>query len=231
MDHEQLNVLVIDDDPSMRELLSEVIHRCEHQVVTAESAEEALQLLPYWTFQVAFLDQNLPGMEGLLLGEYLRKNNPDMMLALVTGDDDRRLQKKSKDLEIVYIIKPFDVDAIHTVLEGYVERARERDARRKGREDALFAPPIADYAADLRACYEIPSVPERLEGRLADTIKKSLLNLRTVGRYTERERVVALAGLLTARVLGVDLPRMGERSLYEEYDEVMRQHGRRTEFG
>src|SRR5688572_19886173 len=99
MEREQLNVLVVDDDPNMRDLLAEVIHRSEHQVVTAESAEEAMQLLPYWTFQVAFLDQNLPGMEGLLIGEFLRKNNPDMMLALVTGDDDRRLQKKSKDLE------------------------------------------------------------------------------------------------------------------------------------
>ena len=53
-----------------------------------------------------------------------------------------------------------------------------------------------------------------------------------MGRYTERDRVLALSGLLAARVLGVDLPRLPSgRTPYEEYDEIMRQHGRRTEFG
>ena len=51
----QLNVLVIDDNADVRELLVEVISRYDHQVVPASSAEEALALLPYWTFEVAFL--------------------------------------------------------------------------------------------------------------------------------------------------------------------------------
>jgi hypothetical protein len=77
----------------------------------------------------------------------------------------------------------------------------------------------------------MPGVPERIQSRLVTTIKRCLNDLRSVGRYTERDRVLALSGLLTARVLGIDLPRVPSgRTPYEEYDELMRLHGRRTEF-
>ncbi len=231
MGREQLNVLVIDDDPAMTELLSAIIHRVEHQVITAASAEEGLELLPFWTFQVAFLDQKLPGMDGLVLGEYLRRNNPDMTVALVTGDDDRRLEKKSRDLQIVYIAKPFSVEDILGVLDAYVEGAKERREERLRQRDGSYAPPIAAHVDDLAAAFAVPSVPARLQERLIETIKRTLNNLRSVGRYTERDRVLALAGLLTARVLGLDLRKAGgDKSLFEEYDALMREQGRRPEF-
>ena len=228
---EQLNVLVIDDDSAMVELLSTIIMRVEHQVVTAASAEEGLELLPFWTFQVAFIDQNLPGMDGLVLGEYLKRNNPDMTIALVTGDDDRKLQRKSRDLQIVHIAKPFVVEDIMRVLEAYAEAALERREQRRKARDEHYAPVIAAHFDDIPAAFAVPNVPGRVEDRLVDTIKRSLNNLRSAARYTERDRVIALTGLLAARVLGVDLPKASsERTLYEEYDELMRDQGRRAEF-
>jgi len=232
MDHEQLNILVIDDDEGIRELLCDIIARVQHQVVPVASAEEGLEVLPFWTFQVAFIDQNLPGMDGLVLGEYLRRNNPDMTIALMTGDDDRSLQRKSKDLSIVYLPKPFDVGGILALIERYLADAKERQAQRLDHEAPDFDPPFAHYTAEIEAAYAIPSVPGRIEDRLLETLKRSLNNLRSVGRYTERDRVIALSGLLTARVLGMSLPKVdGDRTLYDEYDELMGQHGRRTEFG
>ncbi|NIX18602.1 MAG: response regulator, partial [Actinobacteria bacterium] len=65
--------------------------------------EEGLALLPDWTFQLAFLDHNLPGMEGLLLGEYLRDNNPEMTIALVTGSDEPKLERRTRDLKIKFV--------------------------------------------------------------------------------------------------------------------------------
>ncbi len=230
-DHQQLNILVIDDDPAMRELLVDIIKKREHQVVVAESAEEGLELLPFWTFQVAFLDHNLPGMEGVVLGEYLRRNNTDMTIAMVTGSDDPRVEKKSRDLSLRFISKPFAVDDILQVIDDTVEAAKEREERRKRGEDPDFEPPIARFVEDIEECYGIPKVPSRIQGRLIETLKRSLNNLRTASRYTERDRVVALSGLLTARVLGVDLPKSSAgRTLYEEYDELMKERGRRTEF-
>ena len=94
---DNLNVLVVDDDVAMRELVCNIVTREGHRPFPAESAEAGLQMLPMYTFQVAFLDQRLPGMEGLLLGEYLRTNNPEMLIALVTAEDDRALKQGVRD--------------------------------------------------------------------------------------------------------------------------------------
>lgn len=230
MNHRQLNVLVIDDDPASVKLLGDIIARGEHQIVSATSAEEGLELLPFWTFQVAFIDHRLPGMEGLVLGEYLRKHNPDMTVALVTGDDDVKLQTRSKALEIVFIRKPFQVSDVLGVLENYVVQAEERRRRRLARDDRDYEPDFAAYADVIAASYAMPKTPSRIQSRLVDTLKRGMNDLRSVGRYTERDRIIVLSGLLAAKVLGLDLPRVGERTMYEEYDALMSEHGRSTAF-
>lgn len=226
-----LNVLVVDDDPEMRELLALIVHREGHQAIAVESSEKALELLPVWSFQVAFLDHNLPGMEGLLLGEYLRRSNPDMLIAMVTGSVDPKVERRTRELRVTFIAKPFDNAEIRRVLETYVEHARERAERRRLEGEADFEPPIGRFADELSDSFAIPKVPDRITERLVGTVQRSLSNLRSVSRYNERDRVVALSGLLTARVLGVDLPRASNGlSLFEEYDRLMQHHGRRTEF-
>jgi CheY-like chemotaxis protein len=228
---EQLNILVIDDDEAMRSLLVDIIGKREHQVVVAESAEQGLALLPVWTFQIAFIDHNLPGMEGLLLGEYLRRANPDMTIAMVTGTDDPRVEKKSRALSLTFIPKPFTVEAILGVIDDYVELAKDREEARRQGNAADFEPPIARFVDDIADSYGIPKVPSRIHDRLVETLKRSLHNLASAARYTERDRILALSGLLTARVLGVDLPRSSSgRTLYQEYDHLMKERGRRPEF-
>lgn len=75
---DQVNILIIEDDQVTRRQLSEFLTRHQHQVLVASSTEEGLVLLPEWTFHVAFVDHHLPGMHGLILGEYLRHSNPEM---------------------------------------------------------------------------------------------------------------------------------------------------------
>ncbi len=226
-----LNVLVLDDDQDTRNLLLDVVSRHGQEVVLAASAEEALELLPFWTFQVALLDHNLPGIEGLVVGEFFRRNNPDMMIALVTGEVDTRLEKRTRDLGIRFIRKPFAIAEVVSLLDDYRALADERQAERLRRTDPAFAPVFRGQIADLGECYGITGVSERVATKLAATIRRCLHDLRAVSRYTERDRVLALSGLLAARVLGVELPRTpGGATLFEEYDAIMRARGRRTEF-
>ena len=231
-DDAELNVLVIEDDEALRALLVEIVTARGHHAVQAASAEEGLAQLPLTTFQVALLDHELPGMHGLVLGEYLRRNNPDIAVALVTGSDEPRLDKRSRALGITHIRKPFQPKDIWRVLDDYAEAARERDERRRRREDEDWGPPIARFADDLTGVFEVPGLSTRVGDTLVAAIKRSLNDLRSASRYTERGRVVALSGLLAARVLGLELPRTPQgRTLYDEYDDVMRARGRRTEFG
>jgi CheY-like chemotaxis protein len=228
---DMLHVLVIDDDDDLRRLLVDLVTRAGHQPVPASSAEEGLELLPFWTFQVAFLDYRLPGMDGLVLGEFLRRNNPDMSIVLVTADDDASLERRSKNLSIRFLAKPFEPTDVQRALEDYVELAKERRRQRLEEQASDFGPSFAEYGTEITECFGIPKVPNRIEERLVETLKRSLHNLRTIARYTERDRVVALSGLISAKVLGVQLPRAPSgRTYYEEYDVLMHQHGRRAEF-
>jgi DNA-binding NtrC family response regulator len=228
---EPLNILVIDDEVDLRNLFARLLNGEQHQVVLAESAEEGLQLLPHWTFHIAFVDQQLPGMEGLVLGEYLRRNNPDMSIIMMTGSGDPRVERRSRDLALKFMAKPFGIGEVLGTIEEYLVNARERETRRRHSVDPAFDPPIGIFTDELAQSFALPRVSDRVEDGLAQTIKRCLNNLTTAARYNERDRVMALSGLLTARVLGVNLPRAKSGiTLFEEYDRLMLERGRRPEF-
>lgn len=226
----QVCALVVDDDADMRRLIANVLLEHGHLAVAASSAEEALSSLPHYTFQVAYLDHNLPGMEGMVLGKWLRRNNPFMEIALVTGSVDERLIDLCEQHDLVLIRKPFDVNELLELPARYVADAVARYASPTGPDDE-FDLPLATYVEDLDTLFDLPTIPARIEQRLNQRIGAALASIRSVSRYTERERVVAYAGLLTARVLGIRLARTRDgRTLYEEYDVIMTERGRRTEF-
>ncbi len=228
---QELTILVIDDDEAMRELFVQMLSLDGHQVIPVASAEEGLEQLPYFTFQVAFLDQNLPGMEGLVLGEYLRKNNPHMQIALVTGESDPRLERVSRRHDIVFIPKPFDVADIREVVATCLRKAAARQAERAKHQDPDYELDLAPHHEALAKVYNLAGVSQRIEDKLVWTIRTSLSNLRSVSRYNERDRAIALSGLVTAQVLGVNLPKdPGGQTLFEVYDEAMIEHHRRPAF-
>jgi response regulator RpfG family c-di-GMP phosphodiesterase len=228
---DQLNVLVVDDEPLSLGFMVEAVTRQGCQAVPAESAEEILKLLPFWTIHVAFIDHHLPGMEGMLLGEYLRRNNPDMIIAIVTGAPEPWMAKKSDELGLEFIAKPFGISVIAGVIEKYKHGAAFREQTRRQQIDEDYVPPFGRFVESLEETFEIPGVPARIESRITETVKRSLNNLRSATRYNERDRVIALTGLLSARVLGVKLPKtQTDRTLYEEYDALMSERGRRREF-
>ncbi len=228
---EVLNILVIDDDEDMRHFLTDILFSHGHQVMSVGSAEEGLELLPVTTFQIAFLDQNLPGMEGLVLGEFLRKNNPHMKIALVTGSEDRRLDRIGESHDIEVIRKPFEVSQILDLITAFRTDAEARHVERQKRADPQYLLPLASFLADLPATFDIPNLPKRVEERLVATVRDALVELRSVSRYNERARAIAFSGLLALQVLGVKPPKGGSgKTLIEEYDALMRTHGRKPDF-
>jgi CheY-like chemotaxis protein len=228
---EELHILVIDDDEDMRTLFFRLLLPEGHQVFAAGSAEEGLALLPYDTFQVAFLDHHLPGMEGLVFGEYLRKNNPHMKIALVTGAPDASLTRGAEDLDIVLIPKPFRAAQLYALIDEYRRAADQRLQADLQAEDPAYELPLAEHFEALPQIFDVPNLPARVEERLVKEAKRSLAHLRSVSRYNERDRVVAYAALLSLQVLGVKVPRGSTGApLTEEYDEVMRSRGRKPAF-
>lgn len=78
-------ILVVDDEKQIRDLYSQSFTRAGYEVTTAESAEEALEILKKEQFWVLFLDLNLPGMSGIDLCRQIRKRYPMAIPYAVTG--------------------------------------------------------------------------------------------------------------------------------------------------
>ena len=142
-----------------------------------------------------------------------------------------RIERRSRDLALKFMPKPFNISEALAVVDEYVASARERETRRRHSADPSFDPPLGAFTEEIAESFALPKVSDRVEDGLAQTIKRCLNNLTTAARYNERDRVMALSGLLTARVLGVSLPRAKSGiTLFEEYDRLMLERGRRREF-
>ncbi len=229
-----LNVLVIDDDDEFRDLVSGYILDIGHQAVSTGSAEAGLELLPYQTFDVALLDHRLPHMEGLVLGEYLHRNNPQMEVALMTGDPDPRIGKLAAASGLELLRKPFDLEAIDLILARAIERERRRrEAETPAVADALRGGPLdltRHYHA-LREAFAAPAIPHRVEELLARRVREALEAIRYRDGFDERARAIAYAGILAAEVLGVKLPTPKHHaSMAEWYDALMVAAGRPPAF-
>ncbi|MFO0747314.1 MAG: response regulator [Myxococcota bacterium] len=234
-DQGYLTVLVIDDDPELRELVQTVVIHEGHQAISVGSAEAGLELLPLNTFDVAFLDHRLPGMEGLVLGEYLHKNNPEMEVALVTGDASERLVRMAEARGLTVIAKPFEIEELVKVLETAVkrqkaaQRAAEALTKAPGSDGPIDLAPAFPHLAEL---FDLPGVPQRLTDLLGRRVRESLEVLQLHDPHDEKARTVAYSGIVAAQVLGLKLPHTKHGVSYADwYDQLMAESGRPSAFG
>src|SRR5947209_8828136 len=126
------NLLIVDDEPGMRQLLSHVFGRgAGHTVRAAENGAKALELLRAEPVDLIISDVKMPDMNGIELLRRVREFLPDagvvLMTAFATVETAREAFKLGAD---DFIQKPFDVDELKLI----VERALEKLALRKENE-------------------------------------------------------------------------------------------------
>ena len=78
-------ILIVDDEVSILNLLKLTFTRAGYEVSTAESAEDALELLDNETIHVMFFDLNLPNMDGVELCRRVKHNMPMAIIYAITG--------------------------------------------------------------------------------------------------------------------------------------------------
>lgn len=78
-------ILVVDDEPEIIELYREVFTRAGYKILSAESAEEGLEIQKKENCWVAFLDLKLPDMNGVELCRKLKQAYPITIVYAVTG--------------------------------------------------------------------------------------------------------------------------------------------------
>jgi DNA-binding NtrC family response regulator len=80
-----LRVLIVDDEESQREMLGEFLSKKGYKVKTAGSGEEALKIYENESFEMALLDQKMPGMDGIELLGKLKEIDPELQVILITA--------------------------------------------------------------------------------------------------------------------------------------------------
>ncbi len=116
-------VLVVEDEPRLRDLLVDVAADMGFAAAGARSAEEASRLFDADPADVVLLDLQLPGMNGMDLFADLRRRRPATQVVVVTGFGDLAAARRAIHLDVVeFLTKPFHLDEV----EAALDRARRR---------------------------------------------------------------------------------------------------------
>jgi PAS domain S-box-containing protein len=110
---EQARVLVVDDEPMVGELLTEWLTSLGHKVEVVDNAKDAITMLKEKTYNVILLDIKMPGMSGIELYNYFRKEIPSLLqrIVFITGDViGYDTQKFLSMTRAYYVTKPFDYE-------------------------------------------------------------------------------------------------------------------------
>ena len=119
------SVLVVDDDPGVREMLSDVISEQKYKVVAVENGERAVGELERQHFDLVFLDLVLPGMSGPETLSAIKQKDEKAIVAIITGYGDDPIAMEAMALgPLLMIRKPFKIDDILEVLSIMSSAAR-----------------------------------------------------------------------------------------------------------
>lgn len=108
MNNKRIRILVVDDEPGIRFALSELLNDEGYEVAAAGSAEEASSLLNKESFDIALIDYQLKGMNGLELLLKIKKEFKNIYVIIITAFGSEEVAIASiKKGAYDYIAKPF----------------------------------------------------------------------------------------------------------------------------
>lgn len=128
------DILIIDDDASVRQTLTRVLQRAGFIVSSAEDGKVALKRISSETYHLVYLDIRMPGMDGLEVLQEIRKIKPDLPVILLTAHASLQsaldaLRLGAKD----YLVKPIDPEVFvaqtRMILEEEMIDRRKKEIR------------------------------------------------------------------------------------------------------
>jgi DNA-binding NtrC family response regulator len=121
----QRKILLVDDDPSSIDLISEILQKTGLEVVVAKDGEDALNKFSVNSFELILTDLMMPKMDGLALLKEIKKKEKDAVVLIITGFGTIESAVSAiKTGAYDYISKPIKVDELELVINRALEKRR-----------------------------------------------------------------------------------------------------------
>lgn len=116
-----VKILVVDDDPAIRNLISRYLSQQDYQVETASDGHSALERFEQFNPDLVVLDLNLPDTTGLALCREMQSRTSVFILMLTSEKDPKLGLKEGAD---DFVTKPFDLEELNLRIKAILKRQR-----------------------------------------------------------------------------------------------------------
>ena len=110
-------ILIVDDEPSIRILLSEFLREKNFKVFEASSGAEAIEIVKREKPALMLLDVSMPGMTGIETLKKIREFDKEIGVIMATANEDENTAREAAELgSYQYVLKPFDLKYLELVV-------------------------------------------------------------------------------------------------------------------
>lgn len=117
-------ILVVDDEPHVTEALKRTLRKEPYEILSANSANEALQILARQPIAVVISDENMPGMRGTEFLALVYREYPETTRIMLTGNASLQLAVRAINEGKIYsfLIKPCDEQEIRCAIQKAIQQ-------------------------------------------------------------------------------------------------------------
>ena len=125
MQPETEKILIVDDEPNIRTILSRHLSRIGYACATAENSQQAFDLMETSPHDLVITDIRMPGRDGVWLLQSLKTRWPDTAVLMITALDDSQIAINClKQGAYDYLIKPLHLEEVTLATRSALEKKR-----------------------------------------------------------------------------------------------------------
>jgi DNA-binding NtrC family response regulator len=146
------SIMVVDDEPEIRKVVCRMISSLDAEISEAGSGEQAIEMARVKSFDVAVVDLQMPGIDGLETIRRLNHISPGIQFIILTGYASFQSSVKAlRERVFDYLRKPDDIESLGAVVKRAAEESvrQKREAAAKGarsaRADRKASSPMSSF--------------------------------------------------------------------------------------